>query len=124
LGLAISIVTIYGISLTNQFVLLNENDYHLKHKAENQLIKEGNPHMVTAAKATSQVGLHMAVAFGVMYAVTGSAAFGGIAAILEPIINVLLLPLHDKVWARIRQRMEAKRAEASSKSGGDSPQTA
>jgi uncharacterized membrane protein len=80
--------------------------------------------MVTAAKATSQVGLHMAVAFGVMYAVTGSAAFGGIAAILEPIINVLLLPLHDKVWARIRQRMEAKRAEASSKAEGDSPQAA
>ena len=41
--------------------------------------------MVTAAKTTSQIGLHMGVAFGIMYAATGSLAFGGIAAVLEPI---------------------------------------
>jgi uncharacterized membrane protein len=45
--------------------------------------------------------LHMAVAFAVMYAVTGSLAFGGIAAVIEPAVNVLLLPLHDRLWARI-----------------------
>lgn len=80
--------------------------------------------MVTAAKTTSQIGLHMAVAFGVMYAVTGSVAFGGVAAILEPIINVILMPLHDKLWVRIRQRVEAKRAPASSKAQDGSPQAA
>jgi uncharacterized membrane protein len=57
--------------------------------------------MVTAARTTSQVLLHMAVAFGVMWSVTGSFAFGGIAAIIEPICNVVLLPLHDRVWRRI-----------------------
>ena len=62
--------------------------------------------MVTAAKATSQVILHMGVAFTVMYVVTGSAAFGGVAAIIEPICNVLLLPLHEKVWQKIRARVE------------------
>ena len=60
--------------------------------------------MIVAARATSQVLLHMAVAFGVMYAVTGSVAFGGIAALIEPICNVLLLPLHDRFWARIAAR--------------------
>jgi len=61
--------------------------------------------MVTAAKAASQVTLHMGVAFAVMYAVTGSLAFGGVAAVLEPVCNVILLPLHERVW----QHMLAKR---------------
>ena len=68
--------------------------------------------MVTAAKTTSQIGLHMGVAFGIMYAATGSLAFGGIAAVLEPICNVILLPIHDKVWARIRNKIEARQAKA------------
>lgn len=58
--------------------------------------------MITTAKTVSQLATHMAVAFTVMYAVTGSVVFGGIAALLEPVINVLLLPLHAKVWTRIR----------------------
>ena len=57
----------------------------------------------------SQVLLHMAVAFGVMYAVTGSLAFGGLAAIIEPVVNVVLLPLHDKLWRRIRRRLAQRR---------------
>ena len=63
--------------------------------------------MVIAARTTSQALLHMAVAFGVMYAVTGSVAFGGIAAVIEPIVNVVLLPLHDRMWRRIAQRHRA-----------------
>lgn len=62
--------------------------------------------MVTAAKTISQIGLHMGVAFGVMYAVTGSIAFGGLAAILEPICNVILIPLHDRLWEKLRKRMQ------------------
>lgn len=65
--------------------------------------------MVIAAKNMSQVLLHMAVAFGVMYAVSGSLAFGGLAAIIEPMVNVVLLPLHDKVWLRIRRRLASRR---------------
>lgn len=65
--------------------------------------------MVIAAKNMSQVLLHMAVAFGVMYAVTGSLAFGGLAAIIEPVVNVVLLPLHDKVWLRMRRRLAQRR---------------
>lgn len=67
--------------------------------------------MVIAAKSMSQVLLHMAVAFGVMYAVTGSLAFGGLAAIIEPVVNVVLLPLHDKLWLRIRRRLAVRRKQ-------------
>lgn len=64
--------------------------------------------MVTAAKTISQVAMHMSVAFAVMYAFTGSLALGGVAAVVEPICNVALLPLHDKLWDRIRARVEAR----------------
>ena len=60
--------------------------------------------MIRVAQGVSQVGLHMSVAFGVMYAMTGSIAAGGVAAVVEPICNVLLLPLHDKLWRRLRER--------------------
>jgi uncharacterized membrane protein len=60
--------------------------------------------MQIVAFKTSQVCLHMAVAFMVTYAFTGSLAVGGVAAIVEPICNVLLMPLHDKLWAAYRRR--------------------
>ena len=65
--------------------------------------------MVIAAKGFSQVLLHMAVAFGVMYAVTGSLAFGGLAAVIEPLCNVVLLPLHERVWLHVRRRLASRR---------------
>ena len=80
--------------------------------------------MVTAAKTASQVGLHMGVAFGAMYVITGSLAFGGLAAILEPICNVVLLPLHDKAWEKIRARIEARTPPGSNPPGPDQAQPA
>ena len=68
--------------------------------------------MVTAARTASQIGVHMGVAFAVMYAVTGSVAFGGLAAVLEPICNVIVMPLHDRLWNRIRAHIEARRRPA------------
>lgn len=56
------------------------------------------------ARKTSQVALHMSVAFAVTYVCTGSLATGGLAAILEPVCNVVLLPLHDKLWSRAQAR--------------------
>jgi uncharacterized membrane protein len=46
----------------------------------------------------SQTLLHMSVAFTVTFIFTGSVSIGGIAALVEPVCNVLLLPLHDRVW--------------------------
>jgi uncharacterized membrane protein len=67
--------------------------------------------MVTAAKTASQIALHMSVAFGITYAFTGSLAMGGAAAVLEPICNVILMPLHDKMWERIRKKVESRQAD-------------
>lgn len=65
--------------------------------------------MVIAAKKTSQVVAHMAIAFAIAYAVTGSVVFGGLAIIIEPVINVLLLPLHERAWAAIRANSKNER---------------
>lgn len=62
--------------------------------------------MVTAAKTTSQILVHMGVAFATMYIVTGSMAFGGLAAVLEPICNVIVMPMHERLWNRVRERFE------------------
>ena len=53
-----------------------------------------------AAEKVSQTAMHALVAFGTLYAATGSLAFGGLAAVLEPIINVIALPLHDRLFDR------------------------
>lgn len=60
--------------------------------------------MMTAARTASQITTHMLIAFGLMYGMTGSVAFGGLAAIVEPIINVALLPLHARLWRALRER--------------------
>jgi uncharacterized membrane protein len=63
-------------------------------------------YMALAGEKISQTGMHMAVAFAVMYWATGSLAFGGLVAILEPVCNVIVLPFHDKFWESIRARVE------------------
>lgn len=68
--------------------------------------------MVIAAKTVSQIIVHMAVAFVTMYVVTGSIAFGGLAALLEPVCNVIVMPFHEKLWVRIQQGMEARKQAA------------
>ena len=67
--------------------------------------------MVRAGQTLSQVVLHMSVACGVMYAMTGSLALGGIAALIEPICNVALLPLHDRIWSKIREAAQKRAAQ-------------
>jgi len=56
--------------------------------------------LFTAIKTFSQVCTHMSIAFGLAYLLTGSLALGGLAAIIEPIINVGLLPWHEKPGTR------------------------
>jgi uncharacterized membrane protein len=64
---------------------------------------------VVAAKKLSQVIAHLAIAFVVTWAVTGSMLAGGLAVLVEPVINVLLLPIHERIWARIRAGLAAAR---------------
>jgi len=58
--------------------------------------------MIAAAKRISQVATHMGIAYALAYAVTGSAVFSGLAILVEPVINVLLLPFHEAAWAKRR----------------------
>jgi len=53
-----------------------------------------------AAQKFSQTLMHAAVTFRVMYTATGSFAFGGLAAVIEPIVNVIALRFHDKLFDR------------------------
>jgi uncharacterized membrane protein len=52
--------------------------------------------------------MHMGVAFAVMYGATGSLAFGGLAAVLEPVCNVLLLPIHYRFWDKLGLRINGR----------------
>lgn len=60
--------------------------------------------MAKAAKTVSQIGVHLGVAVGVGYAMTGSLAIGGAVALVEPLCNVVAGHLHDKAWDRMRAR--------------------
>lgn len=80
---------------------MSENRYHL---ASAVSTKQGKTIMVIAARKTSQIVAHMVIAFAIAYAVTGSVVFGGLAIVIEPVINVLLLPLHERTWAVLRAR--------------------
>lgn len=70
--------------------------------------------MRTVVFKTSQVGLHMVVAFAVTYGFTGSVAVGGLAAVVEPICNVTLMPLHDKLWNRYSKKSKVAQPSAAS----------
>ena len=51
--------------------------------------------------------LHIIVAFGVVWAMTGSWMVGGAVALVEPAINTVAYFFHEKAWTRIhhaRQR--------------------
>lgn len=59
------------------------------------------------AKTLSFAGLHMGVAFGVGYAMTGNPWVGGALALVEPACNTVVFHFHEKVWKRIETRRSA-----------------
>lgn len=78
--------------------LINVALLPLHERAWQRLHSRMRAHIALAAERTSQAAMHFVVAFGVVYAFTGSLAFGGVAAVLEPILNVVILPYHDRLW--------------------------
>ena len=60
---------------------------------------------ITAARTISQVLAHMAIGFGIAWLITGSVVLGGLAVLIEPLINVSLLPLHERAWKAARARI-------------------
>ncbi len=53
--------------------------------------------------------LHFSIAFGVVYAMTGSLLLGGAVALVEPALNTVAFHFHEKVWKRIEQRRQMRR---------------
>lgn len=66
--------------------------------------------VIAAAKTASRIATHMGIAFALTWLMTGSAALGGLAAIIEPVLNVALLPLHEKAWRAIGRMASSARA--------------
>ncbi len=60
--------------------------------------------MAKVAKTATQIGVHLGVAVGVGYAMTGSLAIGGAVALVEPLVNVAAGALHDRIWERARRQ--------------------
>ena len=56
------------------------------------------------AKTITFAVVHMCVAFTVVYAMTGSAAVGGAAALVEPAVNTVAYFFHEKAWTAWSRR--------------------
>jgi uncharacterized membrane protein len=55
--------------------------------------------------------MHFSVAFGVTCALTGDVFIGSAVALVEPAVNTVGYPIHERVWERLRGRDDhAKRA--------------
>ncbi len=55
-------------------------------------------------KTLSFALVHVAVAFSIVYAMTGSMLAGGFVALVEPACNTVAYHFHEKLWSLIRQR--------------------
>jgi uncharacterized membrane protein len=55
-------------------------------------------------KTISFAIVHFSIAFGVVYALTGSILLGGAVALVEPTLNTVAYHFHEKVWKRIEER--------------------
>jgi uncharacterized membrane protein len=93
-GLAVLVEPLLNVLL----VPFHEKAWHRKlHGATGQ-----QRYLLLTLEKLSLSAMHMGVAFGVLYWATGSLAFGGLAAVLEPVCNVVLMPLHDRVWDKLQ----------------------
>jgi uncharacterized membrane protein len=59
-------------------------------------------------KTMTFAAVHMGVAFGVVWAMTGSWMVGGAVALVEPACNTLAYFVHERAWEkRLRRRAPA-----------------
>lgn len=56
------------------------------------------------AKSATFGLMHLAIAFGVSYALTGSVAVAGAITLLEPLLNTVAHYFFDRWWERRRER--------------------
>ena len=53
-------------------------------------------------KTVTFAAVHMSVAFGVAYALSGDVLVGGAIAMVEPMINTIAYFFHERLWDRAR----------------------
>jgi len=58
----------------------------------------------TVAKTITFAVMHFSIAFGVVYAMTGSLLLGGAVALIEPAVNTVAFYFHEKAWKRFESR--------------------
>jgi uncharacterized membrane protein len=63
------------------------------------------------ARSASFGVMHLGIAFGVSYALTGSVAVAGAITLLEPVINTVAHDFFDRWWER-RHRPQASTLRA------------
>lgn len=54
--------------------------------------------------------MHVGIAFGVTYTLTGSLAISGAVTFIEPAVNTVAHYFFDKFWTRRERRVEARTA--------------
>lgn len=55
-------------------------------------------------KTITFAAVHFTVAFSVGFLISGSVLVGGAIALVEPAINTVAYHVHERVWARVRDR--------------------
>lgn len=101
-GLAVLIEPALNVLL----VPFHERAWHRKLNG----VTEQRPYLMLTFEKISLTAMHMVVAFTVLYGASGSATFGGLAAVLEPVCNVVLMPLHDRLWDKLQLGREMQMA--------------
>ena len=61
-------------------------------------------HKTTVFQTATSIGLHFAVAFGVMFAFTGQAVIAGAVALVEPVVCHFAHEVHDWVWGMFERK--------------------
>jgi uncharacterized membrane protein len=72
------------------------NSYHQTYTVFKFVFREYG--VMAHHKTLSFAIIHMAVAFSVVYLMTGSWALGGAVALIEPAINTVAYFFHEKAW--------------------------
>lgn len=60
------------------------------------------------AKSATFGVMHLGIAFGVSYALTGSVAVAGAITLVEPVVNTVAHYFFDRWWARREQRRQGE----------------
>ncbi len=80
--------------------MVNTVAFYLHEKVWSRRTSNHSLQWLTKMKTVSFASVHFAVAFGVVYLLTGDLLVGGIMALLEPTLNTIAYYFHEQNWQR------------------------